>query len=283
MKTDKNLSLENEKRQINAATQSPLVKGADLLICSLEKEGIDTVFAYPGGTSLEIHQAMTRHPSLRVVLPRHEQGGVFAASGYARATGRVGVCIATSGPGATNLVTGIADAYMDSIPLVVITGQVSQQSIGRNAFQETDFFGITLSISKYSYLVTNVDDIPRIIKEAFYLASTGRPGPVVIDIPKNIQQQQTVIPDSWPTSINLRGYTPDQKTSQEDLLEVVKMIEASKSPLICAGGGIISANASEALRQFVKLTKIPIATTLMGIGSFPEDDPRVILLPHSDS
>ena len=165
MKTDKNLSLENEKRQINAATQSPLVKGADLLIRSLEKEGIDTVFAYPGGTSLEIHQAMTRHPSLRVVLPRHEQGGVFAASGYARATGRVGVCIATSGPGATNLVTGIADAYMDSIPLVVITGQVSQQSIGRNAFQETDFFGITLSISKYSYLVTNVDDIPRIIKE----------------------------------------------------------------------------------------------------------------------
>lgn len=224
MKTDKNLSLENEKRQTNAATQSPLVKGADLLICSLEKEGIDTVFAYPGGTSLEIHQAMTRHPSLRVVLPRHEQGGVFAASGYARATGRVGVCIATSGPGATNLVTGIADAYMDSIPLVVITGQVSQQSIGRNAFQETDFFGITLSISKYSYLVTNVNDIPRIIKEAFYLASTGRPGPVVIDIPKNIQQQQTVIPDSWPTSINLRGYTPDRKTSQEDLLERMEML-----------------------------------------------------------
>ena len=134
---------------MNAATQSPLVKGADLLICSLEKEGVDTVFAYPGGTSLEIHQAMARHPSLRVILPRHEQGGVFAASGYARATGRVGVCIATSGPGATNLVTGIADAYMDSIPLVIITGQVSQQSIGRNAFQETDFFGITLSISKY--------------------------------------------------------------------------------------------------------------------------------------
>ena len=278
MKTDKNLSSENGERQMNAATQSPLVKGADLLICSLEKEGVDTVFAYPGGTSLEIHQAMARHPSLRVILPRHEQGGVFAASGYARATGRVGVCIATSGPGATNLVTGIADAYMDSIPLVIITGQVSQQSIGRNAFQETDFFGITLSISKYSYLVTNVDDIPRIIKEAFYLASTGRPGPVVIDIPKNIQQQQTVIPDPWPTSINLRGYTPDRKASQEDLIEVLKMIEASKSPLICAGGGIISSNASAALRQFVKLTQIPIVTTLMGIGAFPENNPLSLQL-----
>ncbi|MCS7009494.1 MAG: thiamine pyrophosphate-binding protein, partial [Chthoniobacterales bacterium] len=165
------------------------MNGAELLVHCLEREGVEVIFAYPGGASMPIHQALTRSKQIRVVLPRHEQGGVFAAEGYARATGRAGVCMATSGPGATNLVTGIADAFMDSVPLVAITGQVPQEMIGRGAFQETDVFGMTLPIVKHSYLVWNVADIPRIIKEAFYIAQTGRPGPVVIDVPKNIQNQ----------------------------------------------------------------------------------------------
>lgn len=253
-------------------TNTP-IKGCDLLIASLEHEGVDTVFAYPGGTSMEIHQAIARRKSIRVVLPRHEQGGAFAADGYARATGRVGVCMATSGPGATNLVTGIANAYMDSIPMVAITGQVNQNMIGRNAFQETDIFGATLPISKYSYLVTNVNDIPRVVHEAFYIASTGRPGPVVIDIPKNIQQARTKIPTKWPDKITLRGYRPSLKASEDQLKQVVGMIRASKQPLLYFGGGIITSNASEELRAFVKRTGIPAVSTLMGMGAFPEDDP----------
>ena len=154
----------------------PTMKGCDILVACLEREGVDTIFAYPGGASMEFHQALTRSKSIRTILPRHEQGGAFAAEGYARASGKAGVCMATSGPGATNLVTGIADAYMDSIPLVAITGQVPQAMIGKGGFQETDFFGLTLPVVKHSYLVTNVNDIPRIIKEAFYIAQTGRPG-----------------------------------------------------------------------------------------------------------
>src|SRR6266536_2208834 len=173
------------------AEVGPTMQGSDILVAALEREGVDTIFAYPGGASMELHQALTRSKKIRTILPRHEQGGAFAAEGYARATGKAGVCMATSGPGATNLVTGIADAYMDSIPLVAITGQVPQHMIGKGAFQETDFFGMTLPIVKHSYLVTDVNDIPRIIKEAFYIARTGRPGPVVVDVPKNIQQAKT--------------------------------------------------------------------------------------------
>jgi acetolactate synthase-1/2/3 large subunit len=252
---------------------NPPIKGCDLLVLSLEHEGVDTVFAYPGGASLDLHQAMARRGTLRVVLPRHEQGGIFAADGYARATGKVGVCMTTSGPGATNLVTGVANAFADSIPLVVITGQVNMQLIGRNAFQETDIFGVTLPICKYSYLITDVKDIPRVVKEAFYIASTGRPGPVVVDIPKNIQQTLTQLPEDWSAPVNLRSYKPDRKATDEQLQKVLELIEQSKEPLLYVGGGVISSNGSDELRKFVKLTQIPVTTTLMGIGAFPENDP----------
>ena len=165
------------------------MKGADVLVSALEREGVEVVFAYPGGASMELHQSLTRSSQIRTILPRQEQGGGFMAHGYARATGKAGVCMATSGPGATNLVTCIADAFMDSIPLVAITGQVYQQFIGKAAFQETDFFGMTLPIVKHSYLVLTAEDLPKIVKEAFYLATSGRPGPVVIDIPKDVQQK----------------------------------------------------------------------------------------------
>src|SRR6187401_2471167 len=181
--------------------------GRDIFVEALEREGVEVIFAYPGGASMEIHQSLTKS-KIRTILPRHEQGGSFAAEGYARATGRAGVCMGTSGPGATNLVTAIADAYMDSCPLIAITGQVNQSMIGRGAFQETDIIGVTLPIVKHSYLITDVNDIPRIVKEAFYIAQSGRPGPVVIDFPKNVQQQKTQ--PVWPTleqiKEGLRGY-----------------------------------------------------------------------------
>src|SRR5215207_264334 len=169
----------------------PVMLGADILVQALEREGVDTIFAYPGGASMAMHQALTRSSKIRTILPRHEQGGVFAAQGYARAKGRAGVVMATSGPGATNLVTGIADAFLDSTPLVAITGQVPTHMIGKGAFQETDVFGVTAPIVKHNYLVTDINEIPRIVKEAFYIATSGRPGPVLIDIPKNIQQAMT--------------------------------------------------------------------------------------------
>ena len=165
------------------------MRGCDILVGALERARVDTIFAYPGGASMELHQALTRSTQIRTILPRHEQGGAFAAGGYARATGRAGVCMGTSGPGATNLVTGVADAWMDSVPLVVLTGQVPQAMIGKGAFQETDFYGMTLGVVKHSYLITDIHEIPRVIKEAFHIATTGRPGPVVVDFPKDIQQQ----------------------------------------------------------------------------------------------
>src|ERR1700735_4945407 len=185
----KTIESAKKPRAPKPAEFAPAMKGSDLLIACLEREGVEAIFAYPGGASMEFHQALTKS-TIRTILPRHEQGGAFAAEGYARASGRAGVCMATSGPGATNLVTGIADAYIDSIPLVVITGQVPQAMIGKGGFQETDFFGMTLPIVKHSYLVTDVNDIPRVIKEAFYIATSGRPGPVVVDVPKNIQQSK---------------------------------------------------------------------------------------------
>jgi acetolactate synthase-1/2/3 large subunit len=254
-----------------AAERGPVMNGAEILVTSLEREGVDVIFAYPGGASMPIHQALTRSKKIRVVLPRHEQGGVFAAEAYGRATGRAGVCMATSGPGATNLVTGIADAFMDSIPMVAITGQVPQDMIGRGAFQETDMFGMTLPVVKHSYLVWDIKDIPRIVKEAFYIAESGRPGPVLIDIPKNIQNQTSQ--PIWPTEINLRGYQPDKKADDVALQELVGLIEHARKPMIYCGGGVISGEASDVLREFAERTQIPVATTLMGIGSFPESHP----------
>jgi acetolactate synthase-1/2/3 large subunit len=244
--------------------------GSELLIACLEREGVEVIFAYPGGASMEIHQALTRS-KIRTILPRHEQGGAFAAEGYARASGKVGVCMATSGPGATNLVTGIADAYMDSIPVVGITGQVPQSMIGKGAFQETDIFGVTLPIVKHSYLVTDINDIPRIVKEAFYIASSGRPGPVMIDIPKNVQQARTQ--PVFPKELRLRGYEPEKKADEVALNEIIGLIEKSERPLLYVGGGIISSNASEELRQFIEATQIPVTTTIMGCGAFPETHP----------
>ncbi len=256
------------------AEPEPGLLGSQILVVSLEREGVEVIFAYPGGASLEIHQAMTRSKKIRVYLPRHEQGGVFAAEGYARATGKVGVCMATSGPGATNLVTGLADAYMDSIPLVAITGQVPQSMIGKSAFQETDFFGMTLPVVKHSYLVTDINDLPRIVKEAFYIARTGRPGPVVIDLPKNIQQQRAH--PVYPAGVNFRGYHPELFAEEASLLQILDLIERAERPVIYAGGGIISSGAAEELRRFVEATQIPVATTLMGCGAFPETHPLAL-------
>ena len=249
----------------------PLMQGCDILVACLEREGVDTIFAYPGGASMEFHQALTRSKKIRTILPRHEQGGAFAAEGYARATGKPGVCMATSGPGATNLVTGIADAFMDSIPLVAITGQVPQAMIGKGGFQETDFFGMTLPIVKHSYLVTDVNDIPRIIKEAFFIAKSGRPGPVVVDVPKNIQQSKTQ--PIFPDSVQIRGYESDCRASEMALNEIIGHIEKAERPVLYCGGGIISANAADELREFAERTGIPVTTTIMGCGAFPEDHP----------
>ena len=213
----------------------PAMKGADALVNALEREGVEVVFAYPGGASMELHQSLTRSKKIRTILPRQEQGGGFMAHGYARATGKAGVCMATSGPGATNLVTCIADAFMDSIPLVAITGQVYQQFIGKAAFQETDFFGMTLPIVKHSYLVLTAEDLPRIVKEAFYLAESGRPGPVVIDIPKDVQQK--VFEPFFPAEIQeLEGYKLDTpEASDNELIEVLNLISNPRNPSYIRG------------------------------------------------
>ena len=246
------------------------IKGAEIVIKTLEKLGVETIFAYPGGQSIELHQALGKS-SLRVILPRHEQGGAFAADGFARVSGRTGVCMATSGPGATNLITGIADAYMDSIPVVFITGQVGAQFIGKNAFQETDIIGVTRPVVKHSYLVLNVDDIPRIICEAFKLASEGRPGPVVGDIPKNVQQAMAV--PVFPEEVKVKSLSAGLRVNPSDIEAIRKAIKKAQRPCIYAGGGIISSGASEELREFAHSYNIPVTTTLMGLGSFPEEDP----------
>jgi len=251
-----------------APERGPVMSGAEILVQCLEREGVDTIFAYPGGASMHMHQALTRSKKIRTFLPRHEQGGVFAAEGYARATGRAGVCMATSGPGATNLLTGIADAFLDSVPLVAITGQVPQALIGKGGFQETDVFGMTLPVVKHNYLVMDINDIPRIVKEAFYIATTGRPGPVLIDIPKNIQLAETQ--PIFPSEINLRGYNPIVHADEDVLNELVALIRMAQRPMIYCGGGIISGEASEELLEFAERTQIPVATTVMGIGCFPE-------------
>jgi acetolactate synthase-1/2/3 large subunit len=255
----------------SAVDQGELISGADILVACLEREGVDTIFAYPGGASMHMHQALTRSSKIRTYLPRHEQGGGFSAEGYARATGKAGVVMATSGPGATNLVTCIADAYLDSIPMVAITGQVPQHMIGKGAFQETDVFSVTAQVVKHNYLVMNVQDIPRIVKEAFHIAQTGRPGPVLIDIPKNIQQAMGRLVFS--EQVNLRGYDPVRKADDADLQELVQLIARSKRPMLYVGGGVISGEASAELKEFALRTQIPVASTLMGIGCFPETHP----------
>jgi acetolactate synthase I/II/III large subunit len=249
------------------------MKGADCVVESLIREGVDVVFAYPGGASQELHQALARTDKIRVILPRHEQGGSFAAEGYARATGKVGVCMATSGPGATNLVSAIADAFMDSIPMVAITGQVFSKYIGKMAFQETDFYGMTLPIVKHSYLVMDAKELPRIFKEAFHLAKSGRPGPVVIDIPKDVQQAK--FQPVFPATVEFRSTyaTAELHATDDQLKQLLGLIAEAKRPVLYAGGGIISAEAHAELKAFAEKTNLPVATTLMGVGGFPETHP----------
>lgn len=252
-------------------TSSKQTLGRDIIIRALENEGVDTIFGYPGGASMEIHQALTTSKKIRMVLPRHEQGGGFAAAGYARVTGKPGVCLATSGPGATNLITAITDCKMDSIPLIALTGQVSTQVIGNDAFQEIDIVGATLPCVKHSYLVKKIEDIPAIVHEAFKVATTGRPGPVLIDFPKDLQQS-SIVPN-YQKRIKRRGYAPKIEPSQNQIKKALQLIQTAQRPVVYAGGGIIAAEASGDLRQFIKKTKIPITTTLMGLGVYPENDP----------
>ena len=256
---------------VSGATSGEM-SGADILVDCLIREGVEVLFGYPGGASMEMHQSLTRS-NIQVVLCRHEQGEIFAAEGYAKASGKVGVCMATSGPGATNLVTGLADAKMDSVPLVAITGQVPTAVIGRDAFQETPIIEVTRQITKHNYLVDRIEDIPRIVKEAFYIASSGRPGPVLVDIPKNVQQSVCV--PEFPETVSIRSYTPNvMHADRAQIQEVAQAILESKRPLIYAGGGIVTAEASEDLREFARKTRIPVAQTLMGLGVFPLTDPQ---------
>jgi len=250
-----------------------MTSGADILVQSLVHLGVKTIFAYPGGTSMPMHQALTRfRDQIRTILPRHEQGGGFAAQGIARSSGKVGVCMATSGPGATNLVTAIADAKLDSVPLLAITGQVTTQAIGSDAFQETPIVEVCRGITKHHYLVTDINDIARIVKEAYLIATTGRPGPVLIDIPKDVQLATCVA--DYESALDLPGYSFDPPlASSEQIHQIAAAIKLAKRPVIYAGGGIILAEASEALRELVAKTGIPITTTVMGLGAFPGTDP----------
>lgn len=247
--------------------------GADILVESLIRHGVDVIFAYPGGASMPLHQSLTKfRDRIRTILPRHEQGGGFGAQGYARSSGKPGVCMATSGPGATNLVTPIADAKLDSIPLIAITGQVKTAVIGTDAFQETPIVEVCRSITKHHYLVTDVKDLARIVREAFHVATTGRPGPVLIDIPKDVQQAM-VVPD-YAGPMDLPGYCqPTFHASSGELRAVADAIAKSSRPVIYAGGGVIAANASAELTQFAHKTSIPVTMTLMGLGSFDGNDP----------
>ena len=255
------------------ATRNELMSGADILVQSLLDHHVEVIFAYPGGTSMPIHQALTRFKDrIRTVLPRHEQGGGFAAQGYARSTGRPGVCMATSGPGATNLVTSIADAKLDSVPLIAITGQVVTPVIGSDAFQETPIVEVCRGITKHHYLVTDVRDITRVVREAFHIATTGRMGPVLIDLPKDVQMSSCV--PVWDAPMNLPGYDGSRKMPPpEQIAQVAAAIRLAKRPVVYCGGGIVSADASEELREFVRITGIPVAMTIMGLGAFPADDP----------
>ncbi len=247
--------------------------GAQILISALEAQGVDTIFGYPGGAVLEIYDAL-KTSNIRHVLVRNEQGGAHAASGYARATGKVGVCLATSGPGATNLVTGIATANMDSVPLVAITGQVPRSMIGTDAFQEIDITGITSPITKHNYLVQNVEDLPRIIAEAFYIASTGRPGPVLIDIPRDVSQAKTeYVPV---TEVDIRSYKPTVSGHVGMIKRAVKTIKASRKMVICVGGGVVASNSTEAVMKLAELKNATVVSTMMGLSGYPDNDPRFL-------
>jgi len=260
----------------SGVTESKLMSGSQILLECLVRENVDCIFGYPGGVTLPLYDALYDHP-IRHILVRHEQNAAFAAEGYARSTGRVGVCCATSGPGATNLVTGLVDSMMDSIPVVAITGQVSTKLIGSDAFQEADTFGITRSCTKHNFLVKTIAELPQVVHEAFYIASSGRPGPVLVDIPKDVFQAQAhYTPVS---SIHLPGYKVFTEGHTGQIRRAAQMIWESKRPFVYAGGGIIAADAAEELRELVELVDAPAVTTLMGLGGLAAEHPNYISMP----
>ncbi|MFV0459612.1 MAG: acetolactate synthase large subunit [Actinomycetales bacterium] len=254
-----------------------VMTGAQSLVRSLEQVGVDVVFGIPGGAILPAYDPLLDSEKVRHILVRHEQGAGHAAQGYAQATGRVGVCMATSGPGATNLVTPIADAYMDSVPMVAITGQVASTSIGTDAFQEADIAGITIPVTKHNYLVTDAAEIPRAIAEAFHIAATGRPGPVLVDIAKDALQAKTTF--VWPERLDLPGYRPVTRPHGKQVREAARLLVSSRRPVLYVGGGVIKAEASDELRDLVDLTGVPVVTTLMARGALPDSHPSHLGMP----
>ncbi len=247
--------------------------GAELIIHAFKKEGVQAIFGYPGGAVIDIFDCLY-NSDIPFYLTRHEQGAIHAADGYARSSGNVGICLATSGPGATNLATGLATAHMDSIPIVAITGQVATHLIGNDAFQEADVCGVTRSITKHNYLVKNIEDLGTILKSAFYIAQTGRPGPVLVDIPKDIQQAKTR--STYPDSVEIRSYKPTIKGNKRQIKKAAGLIEQSKQPVIFAGGGVVSSGANAELETLAKKIQAPVTTTLMGLGTFPETSDQAL-------
>jgi len=253
-----------------------MLSGGDMLIRSLQDEGVEYVFGYPGGAALHIYDAIFRNKAVKHILVRHEQAATHAADGYARSTGRPGVVLVTSGPGATNAITGIATAYMDSIPMVVISGQVPSDKIGEDAFQETDMVGVSRPIVKHSFLVKNAADIPGIVKKAFYIATTGRPGPVVVDVPKDITSPAETFPYEYPSKVKIRSYFPAEKGHSGQIKKAVQLLLDAKRPVIYAGGGVVQGEGSKLLTALARDLQYPVTNTLMGLGCFPGDDDQFI-------
>lgn len=248
------------------------LSGGDMLIRALADEGVETIFGYPGGAALHIYDAIFRQDKVRHVLVRHEQAATHAADGFTRATGKVGTVLVTSGPGATNAITGIATAYMDSIPMVVISGQVQSHLIGEDAFQETDMVGISRPIVKHSFMITHQSEIPEVVKKAYYIASSGRPGPVVIDVPKDLTRPDAVFPYEYPDTVKIRSYTPAFKGHSGQIKKAVALLLGARRPMIYAGGGVIQGNASKQLTELARLLNFPVTNTLMGLGAYPGTD-----------
>ena len=246
-----------------------MLSGAEMVVRALEDEGIEHIFGYPGGSVLDIYDALFENSKIEHILVRHEQAAVHMADGYARATGKVGAVLVTSGPGATNCITGIATAYMDSVPLVVLSGQVATSLIGNDAFQETDMIGISRPVVKHSFLCKEAADIPQAIKKAFYIASTGRPGPVVVDLPKDVQNPAIKVPYVYPESVSLRSYNPTKSGHKGQIKRAAKLLADARKPVMYIGGGAIAANASDQLMRIAELFSLPVTSTLMGLGAFP--------------
>ncbi len=253
-----------------------MLSGAQIVIRALEDQGVDMIFGYPGGAVIDIYDAIYEAKKLKHVLVRHEQAAVHAADGYARATGKVGVALATSGPGATNCITGIATAYSDSIPMVIITGQVGNKLIGLDAFQEVDTVGITRPIVKHSFLCKRVEDLAMTIKKAFYIASTGRPGPVLIDIPKDVQNPKVQIPYEYPTDVSLRSYNPTKFGHKGQIKRAVKLLAEAKRPMLYLGGGVVLSNAAKAVNELAERFNMPTVSSLMALGAMPCQDKKFL-------